>query len=165
MRVTLTLAALAGTLLPRGAWAAEPQADVRLESYARPSGETCFALSLSAELEPSNDAPHDIVVLFDTSASQTGRYREKSLEVLRNFLATLGPKDRVQLLAVDLHAVPMTDSFVTAGGNEMNAALAKLAQRAPLGLPLRSSCTSVRRRGATPGKALPGVFEYTKMES
>jgi hypothetical protein len=64
----------------------------RLDSYKK-DGATYFALSLqpAANAAPAADA-HHIVVLFDTSASQTGRYREKSLEVLRSFLADWVPK-------------------------------------------------------------------------
>src|SRR5258708_3815601 len=50
-----------------------------LETYAAPGGDTYFAMTLSPHIrQPKVDA-HDVVVLFDTSASQTGSYREKAL--------------------------------------------------------------------------------------
>jgi hypothetical protein len=113
---------------------AKPTAEAsRVFSYKQ-DGATYFALSL---LPPSGAAPaaapSDIVVLFDTSASQTGDYRDKGLSVLRGMLATLGEKDRVQLYSVDVGAVPLTKTFVSPNSAEMNAALAELDRRAPLG--------------------------------
>ena len=54
-------------------------------------------------------AAHDVVVLIDTSASQTGDFRDKGLAALDSMLAGLRETDRVQLLAVDLNSVPLTD--------------------------------------------------------
>jgi hypothetical protein len=109
-----------------------PQAS-RIETYKR-DGTTYFALSLqpAADAVPAA-AAHDIVVLFDTSASQTGAYREKALEVFENFLAGLGEEDRVHLISVDITAAPMTKSFVPPRSAEMQAALANLSKRVPLG--------------------------------
>jgi uncharacterized membrane protein YgcG len=105
----------------------------QLETYVSPDGEALFALSLT----PSDDlpvaAPRDVVVLFDTSASQTGVYRTKALTALETLLAGLGPQDRVKLMAVDLNAVPLCDDFVAANSPEMQAAREKLAARIPLG--------------------------------
>jgi len=105
----------------------------RMEAYTKPDGASYFSLSLvpQATLPPAEAC--DVVVLVDTSASQMGPYRDKGLEVLRGLLSTLGEKDRVKLVAVDLNAVPLTDSFVAPRGKEMEAALAKLARRVPLG--------------------------------
>ena len=48
-------------------------------------------------------------------------------------LATLGEKTKVQLMAVDVNAVPMSQGFVAADSPEMAQALAKLDKRVPLG--------------------------------
>ena len=112
----------------------KPAADsAHFESYAKPDGASYFALSLMPQtaLPPAENC--DLVVLVDTSASQVGAYREKSLETLRGMLATLGDKDRVKLMAVDVNAVPMTSDFVAPNGPEMKAALQKLQNRVPLG--------------------------------
>ena len=77
--------------------------------------------------------PRDVVILFDTSASQSGVYRETGLAALEACLAKLGPKDRVQLLAADLEARPITSSFLTAGSDEMHAAVDSLRKEPPLG--------------------------------
>ena len=52
---------------------------------------------------------------------------------MQGILAGLGPQDRVQLIAVDLNAVPLTKTFVAPGGKEMTDALAALDARVPLG--------------------------------
>jgi von Willebrand factor type A domain len=112
----------------------KPAADsAHFEAYAKSDGASYFALSLMPQtaLPPAENC--DLVVLVDTSASQVGAYREKSLETLRGMLATLGDKDRVKLMAVDVNAVPMTSDFVAPNSPEMKAALQKLQNRVPLG--------------------------------
>ena len=120
-----------------GALAAEPapgkSESARLATYQKPSGETFFALSLQPQAAAEPAQACDIVVLFDTSASQTGAYRTDSLEALKSMLRSLDKNDRVQLLAVDLNAVALTSDFVSPTGTEMKAAIKKLEQRVPLG--------------------------------
>lgn len=109
------------------------EGSARLETYARPTGEAYFALSLSPSGGAIAPTASDVVVLFDTSASQTGQFRTKSLEALESLLAALSPRDRVQLLAVDLKAVPLTAEFVAPQGGEIREAIAELERRVPLG--------------------------------
>jgi len=104
-----------------------------LATYDKADGETYFALSLRPALETGSGATHDVVVVFDTSASQTGVYRDDALVALRAMLAGLGQEDRVKLMAGDLQAVPLTRNFVVPSGPEMRAALGKLQRRVPLG--------------------------------
>src|SRR5207302_8492598 len=87
----------------------------RLDTFTASDGATYFALSLPPVAATASDA-HDMIVLFDTSASQAGVYRDKALEALSGFLGSLGPKDRVQLVAVDLNAIPLTEGFVAPRG-------------------------------------------------
>jgi hypothetical protein len=109
----------------------------RLMLHERPTGEKYFALSLVPPPEtfqssgPEN--PVDVVVLIDTSASQTGPYRTDSIASLRSLLASLDAGDRIRLLAVDLHAVDLSGSFAGPVSQEMRAAFTKLDQREPLG--------------------------------
>jgi hypothetical protein len=109
------------------------KASAVLETYAGPNGESYFAMKLSPRLRQPKLAMHDVVVLFDTSASQTGAYREKALTALEALLAGLAGRDRVALSAVDLNDVELTSSFVAADGPEMRRALADLRRRVPLG--------------------------------
>jgi hypothetical protein len=132
-QVTSLLAALAfaGFASADGVSAAE--AVGRLATYEKAPGDSYFALSLMPKVAPDADQANDVVVLFDTSASQAGVFRDDGLAALGALLAGLGAKDRVHLMAVDVKAVPMTEGFVAADSPQMQAALAKLRQRVPLG--------------------------------
>jgi len=90
-------------------------------------------LSLKPSITTDATTGRDVVVLFDTSASQVGAYRTDALEALHTMLRGLNSQDRVKLVAVDVNAVPMNDSFVAADSDAMKTALAKLDRRVPLG--------------------------------
>ncbi len=98
----------------------------RVDSFVAPNGAGYFALSLPPVTAPAS-AGHDVVILFDTSAGQTGAYREKALDALAGFLQTAGDHDRLQLMAVDLNAIPLTEGFVAPRGEAMNAAVVEIA--------------------------------------
>jgi hypothetical protein len=104
-----------------------------LATFDSPTGETFFALSLHPTVAAPAQAGHDIVVLFDTSASQTGAYRDDALTAVRSMLSRLGPDDRVKLMAIDLNSVAMTDQFVAPASQAMQEGLTKLQRRVPLG--------------------------------
>ena len=89
--------------------------------------------------------PRDVVILFDTSASQAGMYRETALAAVDACLAKLGPQDRVQIVAADLEARPITNTFLSADSDELRAARGIAAQRAATGLDRYG--TSVARGG------------------
>ncbi|MCD4727178.1 MAG: hypothetical protein K8R46_05930, partial [Pirellulales bacterium] len=121
-------------LADKPATAAAPSSiAVGVETFLVPDGGDYFALSMKPEGMAPAAGPHDIVVLFNTSASQTGEFRAKALGALKGFLAGLGAGDRVRLMAVDLNAVPLTETFVAPGGQEMADALSALDARVPLG--------------------------------
>ena len=125
-----------GGLLASAVWSADPPADTygaRLATYDKAAGESYFALSLTPPQRVAAAPVQDIVILADTSASQTGLFRTDSLLAVKTLVQRLDPQDRVKLFAVDLEAVPLSEGFVEAGSQEMNAALAKLDQRTPLG--------------------------------
>ena len=98
-----------------------------------PHGTNYFALCVAPNVAVPAAPAHDVVVLFDTSATQIDEYRTRGLAALSTLFAGLTPTDRVQLLAVDVNAIPMTPGFVAAGSAEMSAAVAKLQRRVPLG--------------------------------
>ena len=66
-------------------------------TYARQYGETYFALSLAAPEKLPRAETTDVLVLFDTSASQTGVYRDDALAMLDSFLAELADSAQVKL--------------------------------------------------------------------
>ena len=129
-RIAILRAATYALLIPLPAAAAE---DCRLATYESATGETYFALSLSPTKPLLVADSHDVVVLIDTSATQSGQYRTQSLDVLAALVKSLGENDRVQLAAIDIRPIPLTSGFVPPGSEEMKAALAKLSKRAPLG--------------------------------
>jgi hypothetical protein len=128
------LAALASALLIAPMARAEstlPSAE--LATYQQENGQTFFALSLTPPADLATDGPRDIVILFDTSASQTGVFRETALAAVEGCIAKLNPQDRVQILAADLDARPITADFIPAGSDELSAAVQSLRKESPLG--------------------------------
>jgi tetratricopeptide (TPR) repeat protein len=115
--------------------AAEPAAagQAATDSFAKPDGEVFYAVHLTPPIAKPAVQPRDVVLLFDTSASQVDAYREKGLAALQSLIAGLSPQDRVRLFAVDLQAIPLTPDFVAPAGAPLQAALAALRQRVPLG--------------------------------
>ncbi len=105
----------------------------RLDCYTDAEGANYFALTLKPQVALPVAAAHDVVVFLETSASQVSDFRDKALATLGTMLEGLGPQDRVQLMAVDLNAVAMTQGFVAPKSPEMKAGLEKLARRVPLG--------------------------------
>lgn len=103
-------------------WSADQAAN--LMTYQGPSGERFFALSLTANSPLPQAAGRDLVVLVDTSASQTGAYREDSLLALKTLAAHLQPQDRIRIAAIDLKVVPMMDRF--GGQADVDAAIGRL---------------------------------------
>src|SRR5262245_14603305 len=146
------LALAPGWALIVTASAAAQSANARLGTYEK-EGHEYFALSLLPQVAADPSQQNEVVVLVDTSASQTGRYRSEELSALQSLLATLTPRDRVQLMAVDMKATPMSAGFVAPQGPEMQAALAKLNARTPLGATdlesgLRTAAGSFANSGA-----------------
>jgi len=122
-------AALALTALSSSGWADD---SARLETY-QSEGETYFAISLSADAQQKRAQSTAVVILFDTSASQQGAYRETALAALDTTLKNLRPDDRVQLLAVDLDVNPLTDRFSAPDAAELREATSELSRLVPLG--------------------------------
>ncbi|MGD9724203.1 MAG: VWA domain-containing protein, partial [Pirellulales bacterium] len=124
---------------PARAAAAEATApETRLDTYVSPDGTGYFALRLVPNVDLA-DAPlaakagRQVVILFDTSASQAGAVRSKALAALSALVSGLAQNDRVALVAVDLAATPLTQGLVAPDSAELKQALAALHGRAPLG--------------------------------
>ena len=135
---SLGVAAVATSIWTASAEAAEqdsPPATIaaQLETFARPEGDTYFAMKLTPGAARPAATPHDVVIIFDTSASQSGAYRTKATSALNAVLSGLDAHDRVALVAVDLGAVRLTKSFVAVNSDELRQGLAQLNERVPLG--------------------------------
>lgn len=100
-------------------------------AYKSADGKSYFAVAVEGPTAAAQ--PTDTLVLFDTSASQNGEHRTTALAALKAMLAAQGANDRVMLMATDLKTVPLTDTFVEAGSQSMQQAVAKLNRRVPLG--------------------------------
>lgn len=101
--------------------------------YSKPDGETFFALGFQIEVPRASEEPREVVIIVDTSASQIGLLRQKSLETLDEFLRQLRPRDLVQILAIDIDAVQLTEEFSGPQSPGVIQAIAKLKKRTPLG--------------------------------
>jgi hypothetical protein len=106
---------------------------VTVHSYKAPDGQVYGALLIKPDRVETTEPAKDIVVLVDTSASQTGEFRTQSIRLVKAIVASFGKEDRAQLIAVDVAPVSLTAGFVKAGSAELASALSKLDKRAPLG--------------------------------
>ncbi|HEY4761780.1 MAG TPA: hypothetical protein VIH42_14475, partial [Thermoguttaceae bacterium] len=84
----------------------------KMDTFTTPDGANYFALSIKPEGIAQTAEPRDVLVMFNTSAGQTGEFRTKALEVLRSLLGAMPAGDRIQLMAVDLNATRLTKTFV-----------------------------------------------------
>ena len=112
-----------------GAWSADPSA-ASLMTFEDVDGARYFALSVQPAANLPVAGSRDVLILVDTSASQTGAYREDSMEALQTLLSGLRPEDRVQVAAVDLRLVALSQGFAAAQSPETQKAVQQLAQRA-----------------------------------
>ena len=128
----LFLLCLNGPMTNAGERMYDGSASVR--TFAPREGEVYFAVELRPKLAHPALRPSQILVLFDTSASQAGEFREKALQALGECLANLAANDRVKLLAVDLQAIPLTDGFVAPSSPEDATCSDGVAAARPVGL-------------------------------
>ncbi len=103
----------------------------RMATYESAEG-TTFALSVGPEKQTRQRAS-DVVVFLDTSASQTGRFKTSSMEMLKGFVGHLSADDRIQIFALDLDSVPLYRGFTSPSADEVKLALEKLDSRVALG--------------------------------
>jgi tetratricopeptide (TPR) repeat protein len=129
----LPLAALILIAVASPVLAAQPADAAKLDRFTHPDGTNYYALSLMPTGVAPAAGPRDVVVLFDTSAGQTGDFRTAALAVLRGLIAGLGPNDRVELMAVDTRPVSLSGGLVTVGSTELADAVRRLEARVPLG--------------------------------
>ncbi|MBS0265219.1 MAG: VWA domain-containing protein, partial [Planctomycetes bacterium] len=97
-----------------------------------PGGDSIFAFSLRADV-PQVASPRNVVIVVDTSASQSGEHRKQALAVLDSCLANLNTEDGVRLIAVDTQVKPLSAGFSGPQSSDTQAAVAALNQRVPLG--------------------------------
>ena len=101
------------------------------QSYTTADGQSYSAIAIRGQDAPAKAT--DVLVLFDTSASQAGEHRQAGFDALRALLSTLGDKDRVKLMATDIKTVALTDAFVGPDSEAITGAVEKLDRIVPLG--------------------------------
>ena len=130
----------------------------RVLQYKAESGENYQALLLAPVQASIRATAHDHVVLFDTSASQTGEHRQQALSVLDGFLASLPDTDRVRLFAIDVKANELTTGFDAADSENIVSARKRLGRRAPLGATDLNTALSVALAAAADSKSASVVY-------
>lgn len=110
-----------------------PPAYSGMMHYQSPEDESYDVLILPALQRPASVTSRDHVLIIDTSASQTGEFRTRSLSIINEICRDLPPTDRLNVLASDIGCESMTGGWVTVGSPQLQAGLASLADRLPLG--------------------------------
>ncbi len=108
--------------------------EARWANYAATGDEAFFALSLKADLGalvPST-TPR-LVVLVDTSASQTGESRIDSLAILKSLVEALPSDSEICIAACDVDTHDLSNGLQKPVADEIRSAIAKLESRLPLG--------------------------------
>lgn len=99
------------------------------------AGSNYFAVSL--QTDPAAEYPladnYEVVLIIDTSATQTGTVRIESLEVLDELAASLPASSQVALVACDVESVNLSDGLVPTTDAKWETAVARLKKRIPLG--------------------------------
>jgi len=83
--------------------------------------------------EQAPAGPTEVLLLIDTSATQTGIHRQQTLDAVAAILAAARPEDRFALAAVDVALVPLSEGFHPAVGEPLRGAVRGLEDRTPLG--------------------------------
>ena len=123
-------------------------------------GETYYAISIvpSESVDPAGTA--SVAIVFDTSATQQGLYRQTARAALDELLASLEPGTQVSLYAADLDAEAMGKPFAASDKQAAARALAALDERVPLGsTDLVGSLASVAK-GMGDGTDTPRTIMY-----
>ncbi|MFN0199641.1 MAG: vWA domain-containing protein, partial [Planctomycetaceae bacterium] len=105
----------------------------RAWQYQTADEQNYFAVALRGSKAADDAAGHNIVILVDTSASQKGDHRLRTMEVLRHTINHFSADDRVQIIAVDVDATSISNGFIPTQGSDIEAAITALNRRVPLG--------------------------------
>ena len=93
-----------------------------------------FAVALRGQrINKQIEGNHHVVILVDTSASQKGEHRKRTLDVLRQTLSQMSDRHQVQIFAIDVQATPLNDDFAAADSLDIESAYSTLQRRIPLG--------------------------------
>ena len=135
MLFTRSLLLIALAMLTSASFASQPPAEgnSRWATFKNVAGENFFALSLQTTQDLPSAAQVEVVVIVDTSASQTGTVRIESIEVLSELAANLPLNAKVSLVASDVQSVDLSGGLIGATDSKWESAVARLQKRIPLG--------------------------------
>ena len=124
----------AGLLSPLAAAERPVRVTFTASAPAETNAPQVTAVGLRSAASPNAVLPSvECVVLVDTSASQTGLYREKSLQAVNSLMAAAREGDRFALSAVDVASTPLTEGFHPADDEAISGGIRSLDARPPLG--------------------------------
>ena len=95
------------------------------------AGQQHFAVAIRSSAVPAEIRRH--VILIDTSASQTGCFRDGSIELLTALIERLPAGHQVKVAAVDTTFEPLTEGFQLTGSADLKQSVKSLASRTPMG--------------------------------
>ena len=95
------------------------------------AGQQHFAVAIRSSAVPAEIRRH--VILIDTSASQTGRFRDGSIELLTALISRLPAGHQVKVAAIDTTFEPLTEGFQLTGSTELKQSVKSLSSRTPMG--------------------------------
>lgn len=73
------------------------------------------------------------VILVDTSASQTGRYRDQGIDLVASLAEQIPTGHSVMVAGIDSSFEPLTNGFVAGGSEKLKHAVDSLRRRTPMG--------------------------------
>jgi tetratricopeptide (TPR) repeat protein len=94
---------------------------------------TAVGLRRATAADGGEPAAADVLILVDTSASQSGTFRTRAEEAVHGILEHARHTDRFFLAAVDVDCVPLSEDFAAADSDDVRQALLALGERTPLG--------------------------------
>ena len=105
--------------------------EARFSTHTDAEGKSWFSLSVETT-QQAQDKGQQVVILFDTSASQMGLYREDGLSAVKSFATGL-ENASLFVAALDIKAKSMSTEFASGSSDSFKSAMTKLSQRTPLG--------------------------------
>ena len=103
-------------------------------AYQTSAGETIFAWQIKPTLTaPAKPRPRDVLVMVDTSASQSGEPLKQAVQILATLARQLNAEDRVDIWTINLDHKDLTRSvtngFIPAGDEALKQAVTKFFER------------------------------------
>jgi hypothetical protein len=127
------IAIVAATPLWHIAAAAPPSATVTFTEATQP-GQAAPVTAIGLKTSGDDSAgPAQVLVLVDTSASQTGDFRRGALDAIAGLLESARPEDRFAIATVDVNFTPLAKDFQPARSPGVTQATRALDARTPLG--------------------------------